>query len=147
MIKRLILSVCAICFLNSCAGDNYDLYDKVGFEKGTRPNEPQAQQYSQPIAAPQHNQAPQVNVVPDYYYRQSVYPQHMAPASRAYNNPYSFQPPAQYPYYDSDQYYIPPSNSYSGEKDSYPAPSRAVNPNQRVSPARTGLPGQRNNYN
>ena len=66
-------------------GKSYDLYEKVGFEKGMRPNEQdqQYQQYQQPpMSAPQYNQgnAPQVNVVPDYYYHQPVYPQYGAPA-------------------------------------------------------------------
>lgn len=32
------------------------------------------------------------------------------PASRYYQNPYAFPPQNQYPYYDSDQYYVPPSS-------------------------------------
>jgi hypothetical protein len=37
------------------------------------------------------------------------------PASRSYSNPYSFPPRNQYPYYDSDQQYVPPS--YYGTTD------------------------------
>ncbi len=133
VIECFFLIFFAVCFLTSCMGKSYDLYEKVGFEKGMRPNEQdqQYQQYQQPpMSAPQYNQgnAPQVNVVPDYYYHQPVYPQYGAPASRTYNNPYSFQPPAQYPYYDADQYYIPPSNFYNGEKDQRIAPTRPQRP-------------------
>ena len=37
------------------------------------------------------------------------------PNSRAYSNPYAF--PQQYapPFYDSDQYYVPPTNYYNTE--------------------------------
>jgi len=142
VIESFLLIFCAAFFLTSCVGKSYDLYEKVGFEKGMRPNEQgqvqgQGQQYQQqsPMPYPQYNQAnaPQVNVVPDYYYHQPIYPQYGAPGSRAYNNPYAFQPPAQYPYYDADQYYIPPSNFYSGERDQRIAPSRQ-NSSQRPLP-------------
>lgn len=38
------------------------------------------------------------------------------PNSRAYNNPYAF--PQQYapPFYDSDQYYVPPNDYYNVER-------------------------------
>ena len=40
-----------------------------------------------------------------------------APNSRAYNNPYAL--PQQYatPYYDADQYYVPPTNYYNIENN------------------------------
>jgi hypothetical protein len=50
---------------------------------------------------------------PQYYQAPVMYYQ---PNSRAYSNPYAL--PQQYatPYYDSDQYYIPPTNYYNIEK-------------------------------
>lgn len=55
------------------------------------------------------NQYYQAPVVP---YQQQYYP----PNSRAYNNPYVL--PQQYasPYYDTDQYYVPPTNYYNIER-------------------------------
>ena len=38
------------------------------------------------------------------------------PASRYYSNPYASPPQNQYPYYDADQYYVPPT--YYGTSDS-----------------------------
>ena len=44
------------------------------------------------------------------------------PNSRAYSNPYAF--PQQYapPFYDSDQYYVPPTNYYNIERNQ-PSPA------------------------
>ncbi len=70
-----------------------------------------------------------VKVAPDYYYRQQsaansgytqpaqnnappssqASPYGYVPNSRYYTNPYQFQAPMQYPYYDSDHYYVPPT--------------------------------------
>jgi len=50
-------------------------------------------------------------------YQQQYYPQqYYRPNSRAYSNPYTL--PQQYasPYYDTDQYYVPPTNYYNIEK-------------------------------
>lgn len=100
--------------------DNIDVYNRPGFDVGTRPSTGNPSQvmppnFAQPPAyAPMSQQAPvqaapAFRPAPDYYYYQPYYPQYQRPASRYYNNPYSFQPPAQYPYYDTDQYYVPPA--------------------------------------
>ena len=43
------------------------------------------------------------------------------PASRYYSNPYAFPPQNNYPYYDSDQYYVPPksygTNDYNNNEN------------------------------
>lgn len=45
---------------------------------------------------------------PQQYYAPSPY-QYQQPASRNYNNPYAVQRQNTYPYYDGDQYYVPPT--------------------------------------
>lgn len=62
--------------------------------------------YSQPYAP-----RPQYAPVAPQPYQQRQYG-----GSRSYSDPYAF--PAQYPYYDSDHYYVPPSyyNSSDSEK-------------------------------
>jgi hypothetical protein len=49
-----------------------------------------------------------------YYVPPTRYPSQYAPynhpSSRMYNNPYSHPPKNYYPYYDSDNYYVPPTN-------------------------------------
>ncbi len=111
--------------LNSCSFSSKDLtqrdanlYSTPGFE-GDRPIEGALSRLD--VARPGD-----YRVVPDYYYRspppQAVVPQQRQQqaspyqpasgvypaASRFYTNPYALKPPAQYPYYDSDQYYTPP---------------------------------------
>ncbi len=59
-----------------------------------------------------HNQysPPRQNYQYDYnpaYY--GGHYQYQYPSSRRYNNPYAFPPQNQYPYYDGDQYYVPPT--------------------------------------
>ena len=97
--------------LNSCyRANDAQFYDDVGFDSGGRPT----------TKAYGINAEPPVKVAPDYYYSQPYSSQYGAPpnpysqqqyspSSRSYSNPYSFQPPAQYPYYDSDRYYVPPT--------------------------------------
>lgn len=115
--------------LSACGRDPY-LYDKPGFDEGTRPRE----SMQNPDAA---NRAP-----PDYYYQryqnyppqgyQQGYapqpygvPQGYAPAqpgSRFYSNPYAMPPGGgYYNYYDSDQYYVPPTY-YGGATGGSEAP-------------------------
>lgn len=81
----------------------------------------------------QQRQAP-VRQTPDYYYAQPVYGTQNAPyqngqqyqnrqyqnpyqsgGSRAYSNPYAFDPAPQYPYYEADQYYVAPKTYGSPE--------------------------------
>lgn len=52
---------------------------------------------------------------PSKYYGPSPY-QYQKPASKNYSNPYAVQRQNAYPYYDGDQYYVPPTyygNPYS----------------------------------
>lgn len=129
----IISSILSSCFpskgrvLDSRDGD---LYDKTGFKPAGRPGE-----RAQPDSA-------DVQVVPDYYYQVvdptqpkvvKTIPQRYAPASRYYNNPYALKPPANFPYYDSDQYYVPPRGLNN---------SNSVNINSRNSYSS----GYRNNY-
>lgn len=102
----LITIVLASCSTNK---DPY-LYDRPGFDYGTRP-----------VVLP--NPATPVRVAPDYYYRQPVQPsyyqqqqQRYQPyngqgygGSRYYSNPYAIPPQGAYPNYDADQYYVPPT--------------------------------------
>jgi hypothetical protein len=68
-------------------------------------NQQNQQQYQQPIQQQQRQQY-----------------QQQAPGSRYYSNPYSIQQPQptqnRYPYYDGDQYYVPPS--YYDSPDAIP---------------------------
>ncbi len=57
------------------------------------------------------------------YYSPSPY-QYQQPASRQYNNPYAVAPQNVYPYYDGDQYYVPPTN-YGGSYRDNPSSSAA----------------------
>lgn len=119
-----ILFVLSIIFISSCSGSRYEngqLYNTPGFDPGTLPNAPKP---SSPVR----------RVAPDYYYRQRAYnpPQqqqygspppspyyggNVAPGSRFYSNPYAIPPTTQYPYYDADQYYVPPTYYRNIEKD------------------------------
>ena len=131
-----------LLFLTSCKSnpnlksDPY-LYDRPGFDRGMRPNVqndkndytkvvpdyyyrqpsyPAQQQYYQPPGyPPQQNYQQQgypaqyPTQAPSYYY-----PPQVPPGSRFYSNPYAIPPSNyNYPYYDGDQYYVPPT-SYNG---------------------------------
>ena len=124
-------TILLMLFVFSCKGDDY-LYDKVGFDAGERP-----------VGIRPNPSAP-VKISPDYYYRQAPvqqpyyqqgyapapqqqyqqqynpyqdvpYPTQAVPRSRTYANPYAIPPSSQYPYYDADQYYVPPT--YYGNED------------------------------
>jgi hypothetical protein len=81
---------------------------------------------------PLYNQNPQYQpqqYVPparqdSYYYSQPYYSggyqYQQQPASRTYNNPYAIPPQNQYPYYDGDQYYVPPTNYGTNRDNSIP---------------------------
>ena len=145
-----------IVFLPSCSRDKYDnetLYNSVGFDQGSMPNQGSGQQ----------------KIAPDYFYRQAqggmgggyqgqgggampnagyppqyqqqmpqqqYYPPNYASppyqvypnaGSRFYSNPYAIPPSPYYPQYDVDQYYVPPTYSYGMEQSGAPA-NRANNP-------------------
>jgi len=89
------------------------LYNNVGFSPGSRPGErPEVKKGA-------------AKIVPDYYYRTPPTasgaritrsrPKRFPPASRFYSNPYALKPPRNYPFYDSDHYYVPPKNSNNSE--------------------------------
>lgn len=112
--RATLIAVSATLLLASC--NTYDpyLYDRPGFDYGTRP-------------VVQGNPNNPVRVAPDYYYRQpAVRPnqyyqqrqQQYQPynnygysggGSRYYSNPYALPPNGAYPNYDADQYYVPPT--------------------------------------
>ncbi len=134
--------------LNSCSRDKYDneeLYNSVGFDPGTSPNNmaggnvPPDYFYRQakmgmnqaPYGSPPQNfQQPPPNYPAPYpaqYYPPSyssppyqVYPN---AGSRFYSNPYAIPPSPYYPQYDADQYYVPPTYSYGMEQSGSPRQS------------------------
>ena len=59
----------------------------------------------QPVYQYPNAYQPPVNRRDGYYYSPRAY---RAPSSY-YSNPYAFPPQNNYPYYDGDQYYVPPS--------------------------------------
>jgi hypothetical protein len=71
----------------------------------------QQQTYSPPPAKPEQGYYAQ----PAPYY-DGGYQYKQQPASRYYKNPYTIQQQSQYPYYDGDQYYVPPT-SYGSSTD------------------------------
>jgi hypothetical protein len=83
-------------------------------------NDNQSYQYQQKYApAPAQRQnyyAPQPSYVNSPY-------QYQQPASRYYSNPYAMPPQNQYPYYDGDQYYVPPTYYGIPNTDNKPASS------------------------
>ncbi len=112
-------------FAISCSSEDPYLYDRPGFDEGNSP----AKKYRQNPEGP-------ARVAPDYYYRQPAYPpqgyapqqqpyyyppqqqpyyapQQPPPGSRFYSNPYAIPPTSEYPYYDADQYYVPPTSYYA----------------------------------
>jgi hypothetical protein len=138
-----------IVFLSSCSRDKYDnetLYNSVGFDQGSMPNQGSGQQkiapdyfYRQaqggmgggyqgqgggvmpnPGYPPQYQQQmPQQYYPPNY----SSPPYQVYPnaGSRFYSNPYAIPPSPYYPQYDVDQYYVPPTYSYGMEQSGAPA--------------------------
>ncbi len=86
----------------SCSTRNVDPYNRVGSVPETR---------YVPVYVPQRNYP-------------TNYRPYARPNSRAYRNPYSYQPRTYSPYYDLDEYYVPPSGYYSN-----PEPDHAIDPN------------------
>jgi hypothetical protein len=74
---------------------------------------PTNNQYQQPqyTTVPPTPYAPAPARQDGYYYAPQQQPayQYQQPASRYYSNPYAMPPQNQYPYYDGDQYYVPPT--------------------------------------
>lgn len=118
MSKIKLITIIFLFALTACYKDDPYLYDRVGFDQDGRP-----------VVAPNPN-AP-VRVTPDYYYRQPTYPSYYQAqpyrqnayqgdygGSRYYSNPYAMPPQQNYPYYDGDQYYVPPT--YYNNAEPYP---------------------------
>jgi hypothetical protein len=111
LICKSILFILIEIFVVSCSVEP-DYIDNSAQQRNQQYN--QQPQYQQPSAPPnQYYQSPQYAPVPQqqYYQSQQVpYSYGGAPASRFYSNPYDVQPMQQYrPYYDADQYYVPPT--------------------------------------
>ncbi len=83
----------------------------------------QNQQYQQPVpyAQPARQDGYYYSQPPAYY--NGGYQYQQQPASRYYSNPYAIPPQNQYPYYDGDQYYVPPT--YYGTNRDNAAPTNA----------------------
>ena len=85
--------VITLLLLLSCAStDEVYLYDRTEFVPVRQPS------YTRPTIDP-------------YYQHPKPYNPYnsMPPNSRAYSNPYDFQPQGYYPYYDNERYYVAPS--------------------------------------
>lgn len=80
--KKYLISIIFCLFIASCKTEEIYLYDKTGFT-------PERKFYT-----------------PN---RSRSYDPYGRPHSRAYKNPYDFPSQNYHPYYDSDQYYVPPS--------------------------------------
>jgi hypothetical protein len=139
-VQKLILKIVVagiFFFVVSCKSDPY-LYDRPGFDKGNSPPKQYQQNPESPVtrvapdyyyrqqgyppqgyAAPAPAQQPyyyppQQAAPAPYYPPQGAYvpPYQSTPGSRFYSNPYAIPPSAQYPNYDVDQYYVPPTSYY-----------------------------------
>ncbi len=144
-----LIALCVILLLSACGGNDPYLYDRTGFDEGTRPvvapnprspvQTPPDYYYRQPYQQPQAPYNPQqpAYAQPPAYQQPPVYAQ-PAPSraypqqyqngggSRYYSNPYAMPPqPGYSPYYDSDQYYAPPTTYYGNPESVDRAPSGA----------------------
>lgn len=100
-VKKILLPVAFCLLILSCKTEEVYLYDKTGFS-------PERRYYT-----PYPNNAP------------TRYDSYGRPHSREYQNPYDFPPKKYYPYYDSDQYYVPPSYYHNIEaQEQFPYDSR-----------------------
>ena len=132
-----------IVFLSSCSRDKYDnetLYNSVGFDQGSMPNQGSGQQkiapdyfYRQAQGGMGGGAMPNPGYQPQYQQQipqQQYYPPNYASppyqvypnaGSRFYSNPYAIPPSPYYPQYDVDQYYVPPTYSYGMEQSGSPS--------------------------
>jgi hypothetical protein len=113
--KLLIVIFTVLCF--SCASDEEPyLYDRYGFDPGTRPDS-NSNYYRQPQPSyPQQYSPAPPYPVPAQPYNANPYQVYPSPGSRFYGNPYAIPPSSYYPpQYDVDQYYVPPTYGYGIE--------------------------------
>ncbi|MES2677716.1 MAG: hypothetical protein V4612_05325 [Pseudomonadota bacterium] len=114
-ITNLILAILIVGLFGCASGSNQNA-------QNSQPSYNQYQQQPQYAPAPARQDG--------YYYNQqqpaytnSPY-QYQQPASRYYSNPYAMPPQNQYPYYDGDQYYVPPTYYGGANRDN---PSSSAN--------------------
>lgn len=138
-----------LLLLAACYSDSNDhLYDKVGFDPGQAPYNPDPRinhavpnyyyRYGPTVPAQGYAPQPQYQYAPPAQY--APYPgqaaPYQAPASRYYSNPYDVPPSPYYNQaYDTDQYYVPPSYYYGQEYQQQPA--TYTRPTNNRSPGRT----------
>lgn len=126
-----ILSLIALMSLVGCSSgpdNNYSNYRNSSYGQGNfngnqYQQQPQ-QQYQQqtPLQQMPPSQNGYYNQAPSYY--GGGYQQQVPPSSRYYNNPYALPQQNQYPYYDGDQYYVPPTYYGTSPSDNnVPSPS------------------------
>ena len=115
------MTVLALC---SCQSDYGNSQTENIKTNSSQTNQNYQYQNQAPYQAPYQSQ--QAPIAPNPYYGQP-YGGYQQPSSRYYSNPYTIPPRNnQYPYYDGDQYYVPPTYyGTSGEN------AAAVNANQK----------------
>ncbi len=106
-----VLFALILSSLFSCSASN----DQVNSPRPVYTNPYQQQQQYQPQGLPQDG----YYYSPKSPYQSSPY-QYQQPASRYYSNPYAMPPQNQYPYYDGDQYYVPPTSYGIRNQDNSP---------------------------
>lgn len=114
---KILLTLSAICFslLASACSRDVEVTPINPIQNQQQYYRPQQQYQPQQYAPPQY-QPPS----PYYYQQQPTYYQpyqQYAPQSRFYSNPYAIPPSTQNQYYDSDQYYVPPTSSNKSVND------------------------------
>ncbi len=102
LLRKYIIILFSFLALFGCGGSN----ENVNYRNSQRP-----------AAAPYYQQSPYHYQVPPTVQRGYGGGYQYPPASRYYSNPYAFPPQNHYPYYDSDQYYVPPSTYGSTDYD------------------------------
>ena len=115
--RKILPAFYAICFLllaSSCTR-NVEVSPINPIKNQQQYYSPQQQYQPQQYAPPQYQQP-----TPYYYQQQPIYYQpyqQVVPQSRFYSNPYAIPPSTQNQYYDSDQYYVPPTYSNKSVND------------------------------